>query len=241
MGRILAVSEHPQPACSPIRGCSSSAPSCPPSRLLPHAVFSRRPAALSSRTGQSCRSQPPHQRQPRQPALTALSVPSSSLLQLVSPAFIYPVKFAALLSVYRFLCCAGCHLSTLSAHTQPSLSPSLSSLLLTPTVAAALSGVVVSLPHLSPRVTLAHAVGCAAIAATVTLGSEAAMAVETHWSQRRSWSPERDAAAGGGTAYGLSSMHATRAELDQPAAAARLEKAPSTANPRLRPEGDEPG
>jgi hypothetical protein len=164
-----------------------------------------------------------------------------SVMQLVSPAFIYPVKFAALLSVYRFLCCAGCHLSTLSAHTQASPSPSLLSMLLTPTAAAALSGVVVSLPHLSPRITLAHAAGCAAIAATVTLGWEAGTAIETNWSRRRTWTLDGGAPADRGV-QGLRGMHTMRAELSEPATAVAVHREKvAAADSRLRPTADEHG
>ena len=83
-------------------------------------------------------------------ALSSLPLRSSSpvaavllspRLRALSPLLIYPVKFAALVSLYRMLSCCGCYLSF----------PSPPSPLLVPAISASLAGFVVSLPHLDAR------------------------------------------------------------------------------------------
>ena len=82
----------------------------------------------------------------------------ASLCQVVSPLLVYPVKFACLYSLYRFFSCSACHLSP-----SPPSSSSLTSSVLHSTLCASLSGFVVSLPHLSPRLSLVHVVGCGGV------------------------------------------------------------------------------
>ena len=84
-----------------------------------------------------------------------------AVCQLVSPVFVYPVKLACLYSLYRFFSCSACYLS--------STPPSLALNVVDSAVSASLAGFVVSLPHLSPRLSLMHVVGCGGVGAVASM------------------------------------------------------------------------
>ena len=77
----------------------------------------------------------------------------------------YPVKFASLYALYRGFSCSACYLST-----EPSTAlASLTANVLHSTVSASLAGFVVSLPHLSPRLSLMHVLGCGGLGAVAAV------------------------------------------------------------------------
>ena len=84
----------------------------------------------------------------------------SPRLRLLSPLLIYPVKFAALVGLYRLLSCCGCHLSF----------PSPPSPVVVPAVSASLAGFFVSLPHLDARRSFRSSAGCGLLGGLIGLG-----------------------------------------------------------------------